>query len=155
KNDVNKRAELCDTMATRSPCSTPRASSPAACARATRATSFHVSSPSDSAGWSGSSTIPTRSPYTSSARSMKSSTVIGTRMSDSSSCRRCADRMTCARLDAMATTNIRLGGDAPPALLFLPSGDHEHLPLVLLGHGAHLSKDDPVMQILAKGLCRV
>jgi predicted esterase len=55
----------------------------------------------------------------------------------------------------MATTNIRLEGDAPPTLLFVPSRDHEQLPLVLLGHGAHLSKDDPVMQLLAKGLCRV
>jgi hypothetical protein len=55
----------------------------------------------------------------------------------------------------MATTNLRLAGDVPPTLLFLPSGDHERLPLVLLGHGAHLSKDDPVMQLLAKGLCRV
>jgi len=44
--------------------------------------------------------------------------------------------------------------DCPPALLFVPPGDHDRLPLVLLGHGAHLSKDDPVMQILAKGFCR-
>jgi predicted esterase len=55
----------------------------------------------------------------------------------------------------MATTSMRLGDDAPPTLLFLPGGDHEQLPLVLLGHGAHLSKDDPVMQLLAKGLARV
>jgi pimeloyl-ACP methyl ester carboxylesterase len=55
----------------------------------------------------------------------------------------------------MATTPIRLGEAAPPTLLFLPNGDHEQLPLVLLGHGAHLSKDDPVMQLLAKGLARV
>ena len=48
---------------------------------------------------------------------------------------------------------IRLDG-APPTLLYLPPGEHESLPLVLLGHGAHLSKDDPVMQILAKGFCR-
>lgn len=55
----------------------------------------------------------------------------------------------------MATSHVRLGDDAPPTLLFLPGGEHEQLPLVLLGHGAHLSKDDPVMQLLAKGLCRV
>ena len=28
------------------------------------------------------------------------------------------------------------------------------VPLILLGHGAHLSKDDPMMQILAKTFCR-
>jgi pimeloyl-ACP methyl ester carboxylesterase len=50
----------------------------------------------------------------------------------------------------MPTAPVRLEG-CPPALLFVPPGDHELLPLVLLGHGAHLSKDDPVMQILAKG----
>ncbi len=48
---------------------------------------------------------------------------------------------------------MRLEG-CPPALLFTPPGNHASLPLVLLGHGAHLSKDDPVMQVLAKGLCR-
>ena len=40
-----------------------------------------------------------------------------------------------------------------PALLFVPTGDGP-LPLVLLGHGAHLSKDDPVMQVLARGFAR-
>jgi pimeloyl-ACP methyl ester carboxylesterase len=55
----------------------------------------------------------------------------------------------------MAIIPTRIEGDGvPPALLFCPSGDHDALPLVLLGHGAHLSKDDPVMQILAKGFCR-
>jgi hypothetical protein len=44
--------------------------------------------------------------------------------------------------------------NAPPTLLFVPPGDHASLPLVLLGHGAHLSKDDPIMQVLAKGFCR-
>src|SRR5690349_6634752 len=44
--------------------------------------------------------------------------------------------------------------DAPPTLLFVPPGEHAALPLVLLGHGAHLSKDDPIMQMLAKGFCR-
>ena len=81
KNDVKSRAELCDTTATRSPRARPSASRPAAWARARRATSFQVSDPHDGAGWSGSSTIPTRSPYTSSARSRKSFTVSGTRIS--------------------------------------------------------------------------
>jgi hypothetical protein len=54
----------------------------------------------------------------------------------------------------MALQPIRLDDDCPPTLLFVPPGDHAALPLVLLGHGAHLSKDDPVMQILAKGFCR-
>ncbi len=53
----------------------------------------------------------------------------------------------------MALVPIRLDG-APPTVLFVPPGEHDSLPLVLLGHGAHLSKDDPVMQILAKGFCR-
>ena len=43
---------------------------------------------------------------------------------------------------------------APPTLLFMPPDPGGQLPLILLGHGAHLSKDDPVMQLLAKGLCR-
>jgi dienelactone hydrolase len=51
-------------------------------------------------------------------------------------------------------TPIRLAGDdTPPALLFRPPGDAS-VPLVLLGHGAHLSKDDPIMQMIAKGFCR-
>src|SRR3954447_26450539 len=54
----------------------------------------------------------------------------------------------------MPFTPIRLD-DAPPTLLFVPPGEFVALPLVLLGHGAHLSKDDPVMQILAKTLARV
>ncbi len=53
----------------------------------------------------------------------------------------------------MPVASVRLEG-CPPALLFVPPGDFTSLPLVLLGHGAHLSKDDPVMQILAKGFCR-
>jgi len=53
----------------------------------------------------------------------------------------------------MPIVPVRLD-EAPPTLLFLPPGEHAALPLVLLGHGAHLSKDDPVMQILAKGFCR-
>ncbi|MDQ1458393.1 MAG: hypothetical protein QOH28_4013 [Actinomycetota bacterium] len=50
---------------------------------------------------------------------------------------------------------LRLADDrTPPTLLFVPPGDHEALPLILFGHGAHLSKDDPVMQMIAKGFCR-
>jgi predicted esterase len=50
---------------------------------------------------------------------------------------------------------LRLADDrTPPALLFVPPGEHETLPLILLGHGAHLSKDDPFMQMIAKGFCR-
>src|SRR5258705_9849594 len=40
-----------------------------------------------------------------------------------------------------------------PALLFVPRSD-EPLPLVLLGHGAHQSKDDPIAQLLARALAR-
>jgi len=46
-----------------------------------------------------------------------------------------------------------VGDHTVPALLFVPTGDGP-LPLVLLGHGAHLSKDDPVMQVLARGFAR-
>jgi predicted esterase len=49
---------------------------------------------------------------------------------------------------------MRLGGETPPALLFVPPGDQAELPLILFGHGAHLSKDDPIMQMIAKGFCR-
>src|SRR6476659_5895345 len=44
-------------------------------------------------------------------------------------------------------------GRRVPALLFVPASDAP-LPLVLLGHGAHLSRDDAVMQILARSLAR-
>jgi pimeloyl-ACP methyl ester carboxylesterase len=53
----------------------------------------------------------------------------------------------------MPLVPTRLAADAPPTLLFVPRGDAP-VPLVLLGHGAHLSKDDPMMQILAKTFCR-
>jgi dienelactone hydrolase len=46
-----------------------------------------------------------------------------------------------------------VGDHTAPALLFVPSGEGP-LPLVLLGHGAHLSKDDAVMQVLARGFAR-
>ena len=51
-----------------------------------------------------------------------------------------------------------------PVRLDVPAGDHRvptlpfvrpsetPLPLVLLGHGVHLSKDDEVMQMLARGI---
>jgi pimeloyl-ACP methyl ester carboxylesterase len=42
-----------------------------------------------------------------------------------------------------------------PTLVFLPDGEHERLPLVLMGHGGHLSKDDPIMQALCGALARV
>src|SRR4051812_48066861 len=84
---------------------------------------------------------------------MKSSTVSGTRI--------VAPRSVwwrgyaCDRLRVMPLTPTRLADDrTPPTLLFVPPGEHETLPLILLGHGAHLSKDDPVMQMLAKGLGR-
>ena len=49
----------------------------------------------------------------------------------------------------------RLADDrTPPTLVFTPPGDHEVLPLILFGHGAHLSKDDPIMQMIVKGFCR-
>jgi fermentation-respiration switch protein FrsA (DUF1100 family) len=40
-----------------------------------------------------------------------------------------------------------------PTLLFVPRTDAP-LPLVLLGHGAHQSKDDPIAQLLARALAR-
>lgn len=42
-------------------------------------------------------------------------------------------------------------GEGVPALLFVPRSDGP-LPLVLLGHGAHQSKDDPIAQLLARAL---
>ena len=43
--------------------------------------------------------------------------------------------------------------DGVPALLFAPD-DPGPLPLVLLGHGAHLDKDDEMMQILGRSFAR-
>jgi len=55
----------------------------------------------------------------------------------------------------MPLVPTRLTADGvPPAVLFVPPGDHDGLPLILFGHGAHLSKDDPIMQMIAKGFCR-
>jgi dienelactone hydrolase len=39
-----------------------------------------------------------------------------------------------------------------PALVFVPDDSPARLPLVLLGHGAHLGKDDSTMQLLCRGL---
>jgi predicted esterase len=47
------------------------------------------------------------------------------------------------------------GGVPAPALLFLPRTDPgTPLPLVLLGHGAHQSKDDEIAQLLARVIAR-
>ena len=61
----------------------------------------------------------------------------------------------------MPLTPIRLADEStPPTLLFVPSdpsgaaGGGDEIPLILFGHGAHLSKDDPIMQMIAKGFCR-
>ena len=55
----------------------------------------------------------------------------------------------------MPLVPLRLADDrTPPTLLFTPPGDHAALPLILFGHGAHLSKDDPIMQMIAKGFSR-
>ena len=61
KNDVSSLAELCDTMATRSPGPMPRRSRPAAWARARSASRAKVIGPQGSAGWVGSSMTATRS----------------------------------------------------------------------------------------------
>jgi len=54
----------------------------------------------------------------------------------------------------MATDPIRLDPVGPqgpvPTLLFVPEQRPAQMPLVLLGHGAHLSKDDPIMQMLCR-----
>lgn len=59
--------------------------------------------------------------------------------------------------DVNAPIRISPAGPAGPipTLIFLPEERHERLPLVLMGHGAHLDKDDPVMQLLCQGLARV
>ena len=49
--------------------------------------------------------------------------------------------------------DVPAGDHHAPALLFVPASG-EPLPLVLFGHGAHLSKDDEVMHILARSLAR-
>src|SRR5437899_3263231 len=47
--------------------------------------------------------------------------------------------------------DVQVAGERVPTLLFVPRSDGP-LPLVLLGHGAHQSKDDPIAQILAKAI---
>ncbi len=56
----------------------------------------------------------------------------------------------------MPLTPLRLADDrTPPTLLFVPPTEQPGpLPLILFGHGAHLSKDDPIMQMIAKGFAR-
>ena len=49
--------------------------------------------------------------------------------------------------------DVVVNGDRVPTLLFVPRSDGP-LPLVLLGHGAHQSKDDPIAQLLARALAR-
>jgi len=49
--------------------------------------------------------------------------------------------------------DVSVDGDPVPALVFVPRSVSP-LPLVLFGHGAHLSKDDEVMQILARVIAR-
>jgi dienelactone hydrolase len=49
--------------------------------------------------------------------------------------------------------DVAVGDHYVPALLFVQATDAP-MPLVLLGHGAHLSKDDEVMQMLARGIAR-
>jgi dienelactone hydrolase len=44
--------------------------------------------------------------------------------------------------------------DRVPTLLFVPRDAAAHTPLLLFGHGANLSKDDVVMQQIAKTLAR-
>jgi dienelactone hydrolase len=51
------------------------------------------------------------------------------------------------------TLDVVADADRVPALLFVPRSD-EPLPLVLLGHGAHQSKDDPIAQLLARSIAR-
>lgn len=41
-----------------------------------------------------------------------------------------------------------------PATLFVPRDAEAGAPLILLGHGAHTSKDDVTMQVLARALAR-
>jgi dienelactone hydrolase len=51
------------------------------------------------------------------------------------------------------TLDVAVEGRRVPALLFVPRSE-EPLPLVLLGHGAHQSKDDPIAQLLARAIAR-
>lgn len=59
----------------------------------------------------------------------------------------------------MARPPVRIAPQGPagpvPALVFVPDDPPPSLPLVLLGHGAHLGKDDPTMQLLCHALTAV
>ena len=59
----------------------------------------------------------------------------------------------------MPSDPVRLAPEGPagavPTLVFLPEDPPARLPLVLLGHGAHLGKDDPTMQLLCHTLTSV
>lgn len=58
----------------------------------------------------------------------------------------------------MPIAPVRVEASGPegivPALLFTPPDADGPLPLLLFGHGGHLSKDDEIMQILCRMLCR-
>jgi dienelactone hydrolase len=49
--------------------------------------------------------------------------------------------------------DVSVHGLSLHALLFVPRGD-DPMPLVLLGHGARQSKDDPIAQLLARAIAR-
>lgn len=59
----------------------------------------------------------------------------------------------------MPAPPVRIAPEGPagpvPALVFVPDDPPARLPLVLLGHGAHLGKDDPTMQLLCRALSSV
>ena len=50
---------------------------------------------------------------------------------------------------------VRVAPEGPagpiPTLVFVPDDPPARMPLVLLGHGGHLSKDDATMQLLCRG----
>jgi len=49
--------------------------------------------------------------------------------------------------------DVSVNGETVPALVFVPRSESP-LPLVLFGHGAHLSKDDEIMRTLAGAVAR-
>jgi dienelactone hydrolase len=59
----------------------------------------------------------------------------------------------------MPSDPIRVAPEGPygsvPALVFVPDDPPARMPLVLLGHGAHLGKDDATMQLLCRALASV
>ena len=56
----------------------------------------------------------------------------------------------------MPLSPIHLADERTPPDAAVPAARRatRRVPLILFGHGAHLSKDDPVMQMIAKGFCR-